>query len=117
MKTAIEQAKNVKKKEKKKKKKKKKSTITKILAVQYVVNPSTFFFPHEKYSKNIFRISNKKKNTVIENVCSAFSVKNFNPAFEYRQQYDHKGAKQDADVVVNKGSGIGGPILNQRRKL
>lgn len=76
-----------------------------------------FFFPHEKYSKNIFRISNKKKNTVIENVCSAFSVKNFNPAFEYRQQYDHKGAKQDADVVVNKGSGIGGPILNQRRKL
>lgn len=53
MKTAIKQAKNVKKK-KKKEKKKKKSTITKILAVQYVVYPSTYLFFHMKNIQKIY---------------------------------------------------------------
>lgn len=67
--------------------------------------------------KNIFIKSNQKTNSVIENKYSAFSVKNFNPAFKYSQQYNDEGAKEHPDVVVNEGSGIGGPILNQRRKL
>lgn len=48
MKTAIKQAKNVKKKGKKK------STITKILAVQYVVYPSTYLFFHMKNNQKIY---------------------------------------------------------------
>lgn len=79
------------------------------------------YFSHEKYSKtNIFIKSKQKKkikkNTVIENVHSDFSV-NFNPAFKYTQKYNNEGPKENADVVVNEGSGIGRSILNQRRKL